>query len=263
MLQAHSILWNYLWVAPNVLLLFLALLMWRRRLHIQNLSFFIFAIGAALSQLALYASDVIPAVSANTFWHVLWSGLLIEAVLKFLLIADLFSRIFKPYPSMSSIGKTLIRGVGAALVLTAALLAALSPVSNQHLLVAGPHLLEQTVYLIESGLLLFVFLFSAYFRLRADRTALGICLGLAISACVHLATWAIAANHDSAALSVRLDFVNMATYHVCVLIWYYYLLVPAKVRNDPPPPPLDPPTGPPPAEDLDTWNEEVERLLHR
>ena len=26
-----------------------------------------------------------------------------------------------------------------------------------------------------------------------------------------------------------LDFVNMATYHVCVLIWFYYLLVPGKV----------------------------------
>ena len=36
MLQAHSLLWHYLWVAPNLLLLLLALRMWRRHLHKQH-----------------------------------------------------------------------------------------------------------------------------------------------------------------------------------------------------------------------------------
>jgi hypothetical protein len=63
------------------------------------------------------------------------------------------------------------------------------------------------------------------------------------------------------------DFLNMATYHVCVLIWYYYLLVPGKIRNERKDPPqsalVDPPLGPPTSEDLDVLNEEMERLLHR
>jgi hypothetical protein len=253
MLQAHSILWHYLWVAPNALLLVLAMVLWQRRLHQQYLAFFLFAILGAFAQLILYAADVIPSVSADTFWHALWSGLLIEAVLKFVLIGELFYRIFGPYPSLAKLGKILIRGVGASLVLVAALVAAFSPVSNSHRIIWGPHLLEQTIYMIESGLLLFLFLFSAYFRLRTERTALGICLGLAISSCTHLATWAIAANNSSRAFSVRLDFLNMATYHACVLIWFYYLLVPPKFATKS--------AVSIPEHNLEIWNRELERFL--
>jgi hypothetical protein len=253
MLQAHSILWHYLWVAPNVFLLILAMVLWQRGLHQQYLAFFLFAIWGGLAQLTLYAADVIPSVSPDTFWHVLWSGLLIEAILKFAVIGELFSGIFGPYPSLAKLGKILIRGVGVTLVLAAALAAAFSPVSNSHPLVWGPHLLEQTIYIIESGLLLFFFLFSAYFRLRTDRIALGICVGLAISSCTHLATWAVAANNSSRAISVRLDFLNMATYHACVLIWFYYLLVPQKVASKS--------AVPIPEHNLEIWNRELERFL--
>ncbi len=226
MLQAHSFLWHYLWVAPNVLLLILAFLVWRRGLHRNYPIFFIFAIVAGTGQLVLYAADVMPSVSARVFWHVLWSGLLVEALVKFALIGELFAHIFGPYPSLARLGKILMRGVGVVLVFIAAMAAAFSPVSNPHLIVSGPHLLEQTIYLIEAGLLLFIFLFAAHFRLGSGQVSLGICLGLAISACVHLATWAVAANNSSAQTSVLLDLLHMAAYHLCVLIWFYYILVP-------------------------------------
>jgi hypothetical protein len=254
MLQAHSVLWHYLWVAPNVLLLLLAALIWLRREHRQYLAFFIFAVVASLEQLTLYACDVIPSVSAETFWHVLWCGLLLEALVKFLLIGELFARALASYPSVAKLGKTLIRGASVALVAAGSLLAAFSPVSNAHWIVAGPHLLEQTIYLIESGLLVFVFVFSAYFRIWPDRVTWGICLGLAVSACVHLGTWAVAANNSSRQLSVFLDLLNMATYHLCVLIWFYYLLVPRKVATDS--------AVQLPEHNLEIWNRELERLLH-
>ena len=254
MLRAHSLLWHYLWVAPNLLLLVLALLLLQRRAHRGFFAFFVFAIVGSIEQLTLYACDVIPSISAPTFWNVLWTGLLIEAILKFILIDDLFGRIFDPYPSISRLGKILIRTLAVLLVLGASILAAFSRVSNPHWIVAGPHLLEQTIYLIESGLLLFVFFFAAYFKLRSERVALGICLGLAVSACVHLATWAFAANNSSPEVSVYLDFLNMATYHVSVLIWFYYLLVPHKSKIKSP--------GPPSDHNLEVWNQEMERLLH-
>ena len=253
MLQAHSILWHYLWVAPNVLLLFLGFLVWRRGLHRQYPAFLAFAIVGGLEQLTLYASDVIPWVSAEAFWNILWAGLLIEAVLKFVLIGELFAHIFGPYPSLAKLGKTLARVVGVVLVFVAAAVAAFSPVSNSHLIVSGPHLLGQTVYAIESGLLLFIFVFSAYFGLRSNRTALGICLGLAISACVHLAAWAVAANNTSKEASILLDFLKMATYHACVLIWFYYLLVPPKFATKS--------AVLIPEHNLEIWNRELERFL--
>jgi len=264
MLQAHSFFWHYLWTAPNVYLLLLAFMSWKRGFRKQLPVFIAFAIFSALGQLAVYFADILPSVSAENFWRVDWASVLIESLLKFALIAEIFAHVFDPYASVAKLGKLLIRGVGASLVLAAALAAAYAPKDSPYGLINGAHLLEQTIYLIETGLLLFIFLFSAYFRLRPERPIFGIALGLAISACVHLATWAVAANVGlPAAKRVILDFVNMGTYHICVLIWCYYLLV-QNIRTKPPKPPA---MGPPPVgpfkEDLEDWNQELERLIHR
>ena len=63
MLQAHSFLWHYLWVAPNILLLVLAVLLWRRKLHKQFPIFLTFAVVSSIEQLTVYAADVLPSVS--------------------------------------------------------------------------------------------------------------------------------------------------------------------------------------------------------
>ncbi|HTS34985.1 MAG TPA: hypothetical protein VMH04_04890 [Candidatus Solibacter sp.] len=256
MLQAHSLLWNYLWVAPNVLLLLLALLMWRRGRHRTFPVFAIYALVSALGQLAVYVADIAPWVAAETFWRVDWVSLVSEGVLKFALIAEIFAQAFDPYPSLARLGKYLIRGVGVALVLGAALAAAYAPKDNaNYSVISGAHLLEQTIYLIESGLLAFIFVFSAYFRLSLCRPLFGIALGLSISSCIHLANWAIIANAGLPnPKRAYLDILGMATYHVCVLIWFYYLLVPPRVAKKS--------AVSLPENNLAIWNRELERLLH-
>src|SRR5271169_3484084 len=227
MLQAHSLLWHYLWVAPNVLLLVLTLLIRRRGLWRQFPAFIAYAVVTSLGHLAVYTADITPSVSGENFWRVDWAVLLIEGPLKFVLIGELFAHIFGSYTSVARLGRFLIRAVAVMLVLTAAVTAAYAPKGSLIAIVSGAHLLDQTIFLIESGLLLFIFLFAAYFKLRPAQLVFGIALGLAISACVHLATWAISANGGLPASGrVVLDFVDMATYHLCVLIWFYYLLVP-------------------------------------
>jgi hypothetical protein len=262
MLQAHSLLWHYLWIAPNLLLLVLAVLILRRKLHKQFPVFLIFAVVTAAEQFTLYAADVLPAVTPNTWWYVFWASLLVEALIKFALIGEIFGRVFGLYPSLAKLGKFLISGVGVLLVLVATVAAAYTSKDNIYWIVSGAHVLEQTIYLIECGLILFLFLFAAYFKLSWSRLAFGITLGLGISACVHLATWALMA---SAGLSVYsrnlLNFLNMVTYHVCVLVWFYYLLVPAKHVSKPEDPKHDDP--PPPEHNLEVWNQELERLIHQ
>jgi hypothetical protein len=255
MLQAHSLLWHYLWVTPNVLLLILALLLWQRRLHERYTLFVVFAVATGIEQLTVYATDVMPAVSAEAWWQVFWTGLVIEGVVKFALVGEVFSQAFNNYSSVAKLGKFLIRGVGIILVLTAAVAAAYAPEDSLFGIVSGAHRLEQTIYLIETGLLVFIFVFSAYFNVRLTRPIFGIALGLSISACVHLATWGIAANGGlPPSKRVILDFLNMATYHVCVLVWFYYLLV---SRNEAPKS-----AAPLPENNLELWNRELERLVH-
>jgi hypothetical protein len=256
MLQAHSFLWHFLWLAPNVALFAMAYPLWRRGLHKTYPAFFALALIASVDQFALYACDILPSVRAETYWRVLWFGLLVEAILKFVLIGELFTHIFGPYPALAKLGRNLIRGIGVSLVLIAALAAAFSPGPNTHFIVTGPHLLGQTIHLIVTGLLLFIFAFAAYFRLYSNRTALGICLGLGISASVHLGTWAFAAHVIPVQTSVLLDFINMTAYTVCVLIWFYYLLAPHRVRAPYSAVQL-------PENHLEVWNRELERLLQQ
>lgn len=268
MLRAHSLLWNYLWVAPNVYLFILAFILWRRRIHKQIPIFFAFAILSSAGHLAVYVADIAPSVSPENFWRTDWVSLVITNLLKFALIAEVFGHAFNPYASLAKLGKLLIRVVGTAMVLMAAIVAAIAPKDSPYGLINGAHFLELATYIVETGLLVFIFLYSSHFRLRLRRQDFGIALGLAVSSSVHLGTWAIMATLGlPASKRVIFDFFNMATHHVSVMIWYYYLLVPAKARAKPPDFPHDPPTGGsldlPQAEDLEALNEEMERLLHR
>lgn len=256
MLQAHSILWHYLWVGPNVILLSLAVFLWHRKVNKQFPVFFAFAILGSLEQLIVYAADVIPSVSGDTFWRILWAGLLLEALIKFALVGEIFSHVFGAYPSVARLGKLAMRGVGIILVVVAALAAAYAPIDNPNFtIIPHVHILEQTIYMIECGLLLFIFAFAAYFRLQWNNRDFGIALGLGISACVHLATWAIMANGGMAESRHLLDFLNMATYHASVLIWIYYLIVPQNTVTTS--------IAPLPPHSLESWNRELERLLQQ
>jgi hypothetical protein len=269
MFEPHSLLWNYLWVAPSVLLLILAVIFSLRSHHQAFPVFLIFMIVEGVTLLALYAADMMPRVSASMWWKAAWVRLLLEVAVKFALIGEIFSRVFESYPAVSTMGRWMIRGVGAALVLGATAVAAWTRPTAHFEIVSGAHLLELSDFMIESGLLVFIFLFAAYFRLVWDRLTFGIALGLGISASVHLGTWALLAIVDlPGRWRNQLDFFNMATYHVCVLIWFYYVL------TDPGPGPKGPTgeTGPRESDgnhdderqkSLDVWNRELERLLHR
>jgi hypothetical protein len=256
MLQAHSFLWHYLWVAPDVLLLLLGVLMRRRGLHRQFPAFTAFAFLGAVEHLVLYGADLAPWVTPQNFWRIACAGLLVDIVLKLSLIGEIFSHLCGAYSSIAKLGKRVIQGIGVVLVFVAVGAAAFVQRDNPSWLISGEHLLEQTIFLIESGVLLSIFLFAAYFHLAWSTKTFGISLGLSISACVHLATWAVIANGYMRDQRALLDFLNMATYHVCVLIWMYYLLL---AREKSPRASL----VRLPEHNLEVLNHELERLIHQ
>lgn len=219
-------------------------------------AFIAFAILSSVGDLAAYLADIIPSVTPENFWRIFWAGLVIESLLKFLVIGEVFSRVFAPYPSIARLGKVLVSGFGTLLVLLSAVVAAFGRGDNVFLLVSGAHLLEQTVFIIELGLIIFLFLFAAYFHLSWDRLSFGILIGLGISSCEHLATWAIIANASpSEHVRTLFSFLGMATFHLVVLIWFYYLLVPGK---EPKRSKIELPEN-----NLAVWNRELERLLQQ
>ncbi len=255
MLQAHSWLWHYLWVAPSVLLLILGIGLWRLGVHRQHPFFLAFVLASALEQLSLYVLDIVPSVEPLTWWRLFWAGLIVEGILKFALLAEIFAHVFRPYVAIAALGKRAIGAVGVLLIFASTLAAAFAPTDSLFGIVSGAHLLQQTIYIIECGILISIFGFSSYFSIGMPSADRGIALGLSISACVHLATWALVANSSLPDDSrVVLDFINMATFHFCVLMWIYYLLISRKVSATTAPIAL-------PENNLALWNRELERLL--
>jgi hypothetical protein len=256
MLQLHSFLWHYLWIGPHVLQVALAILLWRRGFHKQFPVFFAYLVFEAIEEFALYGMDVLPSVSAKTWWLAFWVGLVLEGFIKLAVIGELFFHLLRSRPAIAKVGGRLITCTGAVLLLLATLAAAYAPVDDQQFAIGyRAHILQQTLYMIECGLILFLFLFTAGFRLTWDRATLGIALGRGISSSVHLATWAVVANGGLPQSRYLLDFLNFGTYHLCVLIWFYFLLVPQKSAT----------TSAVllPENNLDIWNRELERLLQQ
>jgi hypothetical protein len=229
MLYPHSLLWHYLWVGPCVLLLILAVLSWRRQLHRIIPAFFVYMVFEGIQGLTMWGLDVAPRVSNDTYWRSDIVGLTIESLVKIAVLWELFSGLVRQRPRVASSGNPLIACTGAVLGLLAMMAAARAHV-GQYAIMSHAQIFEQTIYMIETGVLLFLFLFGAHFHLVWDRRDFGIGLGLSMSACVGLGVSAFFANGIFFKRYYLLDFANMATYHTCVLIWYYFLLSPMPTR---------------------------------
>jgi hypothetical protein len=256
MLQQHSLLWHYLWIGPHILQAALALALWRRGFHRQFPVFFTYLIFEAIEEFTLYGMDVVPSVTVRAWWLAFCAGLVFEGFIRLAVMGELFFHLLRSRPTIAKVGGRLITGTGAVLVLLATLAAAYAPLnSQQYAMASRAYILQQTLYMIECGLILFLFLFTAAFKLTWDRATFGIALGRGISSSVHLATWAVAANGGLPHSRHLLDFLNMATYHLCVLIWFYFLLVPQKVAARS--------AVSLPENNLDIWNRELERLLQQ
>ena len=252
MLQSHSLLWHYLWIAPHALLAFLALLMWRRGLQKEFPAFFCYAIFESAGQGIIYAMDVSPSASATVYWWSYLSFLVIEVFIKFVVIGEVFTYLLRGYPSLGRLGKTLISGVGIILVFTATVIAGYAN-PTAFWLISATRVLGRSISVVQCGLILFLFVFASYFHLKWGRSVFGITLGFGIVASVYLAYWALLAGWLFGQKTYLLDFLDMATYHVCVLIWCYYLLVPQKNATRS--------AVLLPEHNLDIWNRELERLL--
>jgi hypothetical protein len=225
MLQPHSFLWHYLWLGPCVLLAVLAFLTWRRGLHRLFPAFFVYMVFEAVQGLVLYALDIIPSVTPQTYWRASIVGLIIEGLVKFTVVWGLFATLIRNRPSVARLGIRLIACAVWTLAALALLAAAHAPVGHFAIL-SYFRILEQTIYFIQAGIMLFIFFFAAYFRLEWNRTSFGIALGLSLSSCVGLGVFAVCAGEVVFKGRYLLDILDMGTYHVCVLIWFHYLLWP-------------------------------------
>jgi hypothetical protein len=226
--------------------------MWRRGLHKEFPAFFCYAIFEAIGGGIVYATDIIPSVSGPAYWRIYFFFLVVEVLVKFFVVGEVFTHLLRRYAPLGRLAKTLVSSVGIFLVVMATIIAAYANPAS-YWLISATRILGRSVSVVQCGLILFLLIFAAHFHLRWERAVFGITLGFGIVSSVYLAHWALMADWLLGGKSYLLDFLTMAAYHVCVLIWFYYLLVPQKHATTS--------AAPLPEHSLELWNRELERLL--
>ena len=103
-------LWHYLWIAPHLLLVGVAIGMWRQRVIRQFPIFFVYVIEEIVQFLVLYPMAVTPAVTAETYLRYEALGLGISTGLRFGIIHEIFAFTFRNYPSLSPLGSQFFVG---------------------------------------------------------------------------------------------------------------------------------------------------------
>jgi len=251
-MSPHSLLWHYLWVAPHALQAVLAVVMVRRRLWREFPVFFVYTVFEAVMCGVLFALDHSPSVSPQQYWHVDWVVLAISIALRFGIIHEIAARFFGPYPGLKELSRLLMLWGSVVLAVMAVGVAAYAPGDTSPPILAGVHVVDRAVGLVQSGLLVFVFLFASYFGLSWKSHVYGIAVGLGVFSSVDLATSALRVAIGPGDRSFVFSLITMATYHACVLLWLVYLLAPEPVR---------PPVKELPDHNLEEWNAALQRLL--
>jgi len=205
---------------------------------------------------ALLYMDYAPSVKGNEYFVAYIVALVTGSAARFAIVYEIFKHILNRYPALSRSGTLLFRLVTVALLGLVIVLAKLSPPAGSDPLMSTVSLLETTVDIVLVGLLLFLFAFSGLFSLSWRSHAFGIALGLGIFGTVSLSTSAIRAQLQPTApnqMTNITNVINEGAYVICALIWLGYLLATERPRQTPTPP----------KHDLGTWNQELQRFLHR
>jgi hypothetical protein len=118
---------------------------------------------------------------------------------------------------------------------------------------AAGMLVERSVRVVQCGLLLFLFISSAYLGLSLRNHVFGVALGFGVFVGVQMA--AIAMRTQAGLVTQdALNLVKMASYNCAVLVWMTYLLAPQSADDE---------ARVPVAAEVKSWNRALLQLLQR
>jgi hypothetical protein len=246
--------WYYLIIVPHLLLSVVFVLLLRRGLYRQFPIFFTYIVSEMVQFVVLFAMMEMPSVTGREYGLAYSFGLALSTALHLGVIYEIAAHLFRNYTGLSYFGKPLFRWVTVGLLLASLTLAVGSGAHDISRVMSIMHVLERTASILQCGLLVGVFVLSAYLALSWRSYVFGIALGLGIFSSIKLIASAIRAQTGIVYVK-PLDYLTMATYHCCVLIWAFYLWAPERSSQYA--------VKVLPEADLESWNQELQRLLHR
>jgi hypothetical protein len=242
--------WNYLLIAPRLLLVLVFLALLRHRRYRQFPMFFAYVVSDFVQ-----AAVLLPMIFLHFRGHIyataFFSGLVVSTALRFGIIQEIFAHMFRNYAVLHRWGKPLFRWVTVGLLLLGLALAAYLGGHDTKPLESMAHVLDLAASILQCGLLFGLFFFSSYLGLSWRSYLFGIAFGLGVFASANLVAAAIR-SQTGFVYNTALNYFTMGTYQCCVLVWVFYLLAPERVTQYT--------LKTLPENDLEVWNQELQRL---
>jgi hypothetical protein len=168
-------------------------------------------------------------------------------------VYEIFKNLFGSYKALGRLASNIFYWVLLALVvLGAVVLYAHGSVQGARY-VAAFLVVEESVRIIEVGLILALFLFSGAFGLHWRQSIFGIALGLGIFTTVELVAITMRAHFGFVA-TPALNIARGLSFDTSLLVWMGYLLVPERVPSQ---------TAVPQSGQLEQWNQAVKELIYQ
>jgi hypothetical protein len=208
-----------LWLAEPVLESVVLAALIRRRAH-RQFPWFTAYIAAQIVTIAL----LYPLKDSRTaYFYVYWLTALVSLGLGFAVIHEVFVDVFKPYHTLRDLGSVLFKWAGLVMLLVAAIMSASGQVLQKEPLVDATMMLERSMRVVQTGLILFLLLFSKYLGISWRQRSFGIALGFGTYATIELSVVALRLGaHIS---EVTLNFITMTSYILAIGIWIAYALM--------------------------------------
>jgi len=242
----------YLWIAPHLFLGMVVAGFLRRGLQKQLPIFSTYMVFALVNFFTLFGVSLVMPLNSYR-WVLLW-GMAVSSLLQFAVIYELASELILSRSSLAVPLRNLLRGVSAVLLLVAAgFSGAFSSISVQRV-VNVLQVVDFASSVVRCGLLIILFVFTRALQISWRSRSAGIALGFGILASIELAGVGLRGAFGKSGY-ITVDLVQMAGFHVCVLIWLVYLFLPE--RN-----PAFTGRGLPESE-LALWDQELQRMVQR
>jgi hypothetical protein len=211
-----SILQTALWLLAASLLSAIAYRVWTRRLYCDYPLFSAYIAGQLVRFLALFYCYRLGI--REIYRHVYLYAEVVDAVLKFGVICELFSQVFRPYEGIRSLVSPILRWASLILLLVAILVSVAGAGSDSDTFLAGFFAMERSVEIVQGGLLFLLFVLSTSLGLHLKHYTLGIALGFGVVTSVNLVAYTLRAQLGTSSHGV-LSLISSAAYNCAVLAW--------------------------------------------
>jgi hypothetical protein len=228
-------LYLYFWIAPHLLLPFVALAMFRRNLHREFPVFFSYLIFEFVQFCVLFVSYYSSWISIATYQNIDMFGRVGSIALRFGIIREMFEApLNRSAPLRRAMARTLNIVSAVLVVLAIGFIGALyyGQSDNQFF---PPYLISQALNIAQCGLLGMVFLWHRFLALRMSPMTFGIAAGMGLVAGFEPLAHALK-NALPAQSALVPDWLQMAIYHCAALFWLYCAMsrepITASTRSD-------------------------------